>query len=147
MKRLCLTTVAYIVSFEMRVSSLIPSYVRCSPCLRHVLQTTAMKSKRKKRQDDFQKIKLKVGKKKPRADNATDTNFRSKGIHLSEQLKREAGPTTHRHLGINVSLLLAVPLLVPFLSYVFLFFSCHKIVLLLGHKCLVCVTKCISWRV
>jgi len=104
-----------------------------------------MKSKRKKRQDDFQKIKLKVGKKKPRADNATNANFTSKGIHLTEQLKRDAGPTTHRHLSINVSLLLAVPLLVPFLS-VFLFFSCHKIVLLRGHKCLVCVTKCISWR-
>ncbi|CAL8247185.1 unnamed protein product [Lota lota] len=60
-----------------------------------------MKSKRKKRQDDFQKIKLKVGKKKPKADNATNTNFRSKGIHLSEQLKRDSGPTTHRQLGIN----------------------------------------------
>lgn len=62
-----------------------------------------MKSKKKKRQDDFQKIKLKVGKKKPRADNATNTNFRSRGIHLPEQLKRDtSGPTTHRQLGVNV---------------------------------------------
>ncbi|XP_076009834.1 testis-expressed protein 10 homolog [Genypterus blacodes] len=61
-----------------------------------------MKSKKKKRQDDFQKVKLKVGKKKPRADNATNTTFHSKGIHLSEQLKRDtSGPTTHRQLGIN----------------------------------------------
>ncbi|XP_022621555.1 testis-expressed protein 10 isoform X2 [Seriola dumerili] len=61
-----------------------------------------MKAKKKKRQDDFQKVKLKVGKKKPKADNATNTNFRSKGIHLSEQLKRDtSGPTTHRQLGIN----------------------------------------------
>ncbi|XP_061810934.1 testis-expressed protein 10 homolog [Nerophis lumbriciformis] len=61
-----------------------------------------MKSKKKKRQDDFQKVKLKVGKKKPRADNATDTNFRSKGIHLPAQLKTDtSGPTTHRQLGIN----------------------------------------------
>lgn len=61
-----------------------------------------MKAKKKKRQDDFQKVKLKVGKKKPRADNATNTNFRTKGIHLSEQLKRDtSGPTTHRQLGIN----------------------------------------------
>ncbi|XP_040901158.1 testis-expressed protein 10 homolog [Toxotes jaculatrix] len=61
-----------------------------------------MKAKKKKRQDDFQKVKLKVGKKKPKADNATNTNFRSKGIHLPEQLKRDAsGPTTHRQLGIN----------------------------------------------
>ncbi|XP_013860196.1 testis-expressed protein 10 homolog [Austrofundulus limnaeus] len=61
-----------------------------------------MKSKKKKRQDDFQKVKLKVGKKKPKADNATNTNFRTRGIHLSEQLKRDtSGPTTHRQLGIN----------------------------------------------
>uniref|UniRef100_A0AAQ4P693 Testis expressed 10 n=1 Tax=Gasterosteus aculeatus aculeatus TaxID=481459 RepID=A0AAQ4P693_GASAC len=61
-----------------------------------------MKSKKKKRQDDFQKVKLKVGKTKPKADNATNTNFRSKGIHLTEQLKRDPScPTTHRQLGIN----------------------------------------------
>lgn len=61
-----------------------------------------MKAKRKKRQDDFQKVKLKVGKKKPKADNATNTSFRSKGIHLPEQLKKDtSGPTTHRNLGIN----------------------------------------------
>ncbi|XP_071772908.1 testis-expressed protein 10 homolog [Centroberyx gerrardi] len=61
-----------------------------------------MKAKKKKRQDDFQKVKLKVGKKKPKADNATNTNFRTKGINLSEQLKRDtSGPTTHRQLGIN----------------------------------------------
>lgn len=61
-----------------------------------------MKSKKKKRQDDFQKVKLKVGKTKPKADNATNTSFRTKGIHLSEQLRRDtSGPTTHRQLGIN----------------------------------------------
>uniref|UniRef100_A0AAY4DRT0 Pre-rRNA-processing protein Ipi1 N-terminal domain-containing protein n=1 Tax=Denticeps clupeoides TaxID=299321 RepID=A0AAY4DRT0_9TELE len=59
-------------------------------------------TKRKKRQDDFQKVKLKVGKKKPRPDNATSVSFRSKSIHLSEQLRRdESGPTTHRQLGIK----------------------------------------------
>ncbi|KAM4581153.1 testis-expressed protein 10 homolog [Odontesthes bonariensis] len=61
-----------------------------------------MKAKKKKRQDDFQKVKLKVGKKKPKADNATNTSFRTRGIHLPEQLKRDtSGPTTHKHLGIN----------------------------------------------
>lgn len=65
-----------------------------------------MKSKKKKRQDDFQKVKLKVGKTKPKANNATNTNFRTKGIYLSEQLKKDtSGPTTHRQLGINVSCL------------------------------------------
>ncbi|XP_076137285.1 testis-expressed protein 10 homolog [Alosa pseudoharengus] len=57
---------------------------------------------KRKRQDDFQKVKLKVGKKKPTPDNATNVSFRSKGIHLPEQLKRDAsGPTTHRQLGIK----------------------------------------------
>ncbi|KAM6910385.1 testis-expressed protein 10 homolog isoform 1-T2 [Xenentodon cancila] len=61
-----------------------------------------MKAKKKKRQDDFQKVKLKVGKKKPKADNATNTNFRTRGIHLPEQLSRDSsGPTTHRQLGVN----------------------------------------------
>ncbi|XP_028983924.1 testis-expressed protein 10 homolog [Betta splendens] len=61
-----------------------------------------MKAKKKKRQDDFQKVKLKVGKRKPRADNATNTSFRTKGIVLPEQLTRDtSGPTTHRRLGIN----------------------------------------------
>lgn len=60
-------------------------------------------SKKRKRQDDFQKTKLKVGKKKPKAENATNVNFRSKSIHLPEQLKHgESGPTTHRHLDIKV---------------------------------------------
>ncbi|KAI7806554.1 testis-expressed protein 10 homolog isoform X2 [Triplophysa rosa] len=59
-------------------------------------------TKKRKRQDDFQKVKLKVGKKKPKADNATDVNFRSKAIHLPEQLKQSnAGPTTHRQLNIK----------------------------------------------
>ncbi|KAI1894150.1 hypothetical protein AGOR_G00112850 [Albula goreensis] len=59
-------------------------------------------TKKRKRQDDFQKVKLKVGKRKPKADNATDVNFRTKGIRLPEQLKKDgAGPTTHRHLNIK----------------------------------------------
>uniref|UniRef100_A0A673LMM3 Testis-expressed sequence 10 protein homolog n=1 Tax=Sinocyclocheilus rhinocerous TaxID=307959 RepID=A0A673LMM3_9TELE len=61
-----------------------------------------MKTKKQKRQGDFQKIQLKVGKKKPKADNATNVNFRSKAIHLPEQLKHaDSGPTTHRQLDIK----------------------------------------------
>lgn len=61
------------------------------------------KCKKKKRQDDFQKVKLKVGKTKPKADNATNINFRTKGINLTEQLKKDANaPTTHRKLNIKV---------------------------------------------
>uniref|UniRef100_A0A671MC36 Testis-expressed sequence 10 protein homolog n=1 Tax=Sinocyclocheilus anshuiensis TaxID=1608454 RepID=A0A671MC36_9TELE len=59
-------------------------------------------SKKQKRQGDFQKVQLKVGKKKPKADNATNVNFRSKAIHLPEQLKHaDSGPTTHRQLDIK----------------------------------------------
>ncbi|XP_053322071.1 testis-expressed protein 10 isoform X2 [Spea bombifrons] len=59
-------------------------------------------SNKRKRQEDFQKVKLKVGKKKPRADNATEVNFRSKSVHLSEQLKGDTSlPTTKRKLNIT----------------------------------------------
>lgn len=86
-----------------------------------------MKAKKKKRQDDFQKVKLKVGKTKPKANNATNTNFRTKGIYLSEQLKKDtSGPTTHRQLGINVSCLYCFTYLLTchhFLNTTNLFFS------------------------
>lgn len=62
-------------------------------------------SKKKKRQDDFHKVKLKVGKKKPKVENSTNVNFKSRSIHLPDQLKRDdGGPTTHRQLSIKVHL-------------------------------------------
>lgn len=79
-------------------------YFVTSPLEWQQSKTTRMKAKKKKRQVDFQKVKLKVGKTKPKANNATNTTFRTKGIYLSEQLKKDtSGPTTHRQLGINVS--------------------------------------------
>ncbi|XP_072009152.1 testis-expressed protein 10 isoform X3 [Engystomops pustulosus] len=57
---------------------------------------------KRKRQEDFQKVKLKVGKKRPRAENDTDTNCRVKSIHLSEQLREETSlPTSRRKLTIT----------------------------------------------
>lgn len=57
---------------------------------------------KRKRQEDFQKVKLKVGKKRPRADNVTDTNCRIKSIHLSEQLREDPSlPTSRRKLTIT----------------------------------------------
>ncbi|KAM4688608.1 testis-expressed protein 10 [Discoglossus pictus] len=57
---------------------------------------------KRKRQEDFQKVKLKVGKKKPRPENATDTSFRTRAIHLSEQLKEDRSlPTNKRKLNIT----------------------------------------------
>ncbi|XP_042551237.1 testis-expressed protein 10 isoform X2 [Dipodomys spectabilis] len=59
-------------------------------------------TKKRKRQDDFQKVKLKVGKKKPKLENATATNFRTKTIHLPEQLKEDRIlPTNNRKLNIK----------------------------------------------
>lgn len=61
-------------------------------------------TKKRKRQDDFQKVKLKVGKKKPRSENATLTNFKTKTIHLPEQLKEDVTlPTNNRKLNIKVN--------------------------------------------
>ncbi|XP_028626033.1 testis-expressed protein 10 isoform X2 [Grammomys surdaster] len=59
-------------------------------------------TKKRKRQDDFQKVKLKVGKKKPKLENATTTNFKTKSIHLPEQLKEDRTlPTNNRKLNIK----------------------------------------------
>ncbi|XP_024648394.2 testis-expressed protein 10 isoform X2 [Macaca nemestrina] len=59
-------------------------------------------TKKRKRQDDFQKVKLKVGKKKPKLQNATPTNFKTKTIHLPEQLKEDVTlPTNNRKLNIK----------------------------------------------
>lgn len=61
-------------------------------------------TKKRKRQDDFQKVKLKVGKKKPKLQNATPTNFKTKTIHLPEQLKEDGTlPTNNRKLNIKVN--------------------------------------------
>ncbi|XP_078394837.1 testis-expressed protein 10 homolog isoform X3 [Cetorhinus maximus] len=59
-------------------------------------------TKKRKRQDDFQKVKLKVGKRKPKADNATNTSFKTRAIYVPEQLKCDASlPTNHRKLNIK----------------------------------------------
>ncbi|XP_025023067.1 testis-expressed protein 10 isoform X2 [Python bivittatus] len=59
-------------------------------------------TKKRKHQEDFHKLKLKVGKKKPRLENATDTNFRTKTIHLPEQLRQDGIlPTNNRRLNIK----------------------------------------------
>lgn len=46
-----------------------------------------MPKRKSKKQTDFQKVKFKVGKKLPKADNFTSTSFKSKAILIREQLK------------------------------------------------------------
>ncbi|KAG2465278.1 ERP44 protein, partial [Polypterus senegalus] len=59
-------------------------------------------TKKRKRQDDFQKVKLRVGKRKAKPDNTTNVNFRTKAIHITEQLKTDQSlPVTHRQLNIK----------------------------------------------
>nr|XP_028557992.1 testis-expressed protein 10 isoform X1 [Podarcis muralis]XP_028557994.1 testis-expressed protein 10 isoform X1 [Podarcis muralis]XP_028557995.1 testis-expressed protein 10 isoform X1 [Podarcis muralis]XP_028557996.1 testis-expressed protein 10 isoform X1 [Podarcis muralis]XP_028557998.1 testis-expressed protein 10 isoform X1 [Podarcis muralis]XP_028557999.1 testis-expressed protein 10 isoform X1 [Podarcis muralis] len=59
-------------------------------------------TKKRKHQEDFHKVKLKVGKKKPRLENATDTNFKTRAIHISEQLREDGVlPTNNRKLNIK----------------------------------------------
>ncbi|NWX15995.1 TEX10 protein, partial [Aegotheles bennettii] len=59
-------------------------------------------TKKRKHQEDFQKVKFKVGKKKPRLENATDTTFKTKAIQIPEQLKEDGVlPTQNRKLNIK----------------------------------------------
>ncbi|XP_064647270.1 testis-expressed protein 10-like [Lineus longissimus] len=62
-----------------------------------------VKSRKKKNEKkDFQKVKFKVGKKLPQADNVTNVSFQSKGIRIKEQLKADsAQPSNKRKQNIN----------------------------------------------
>ena len=56
---------------------------------------------------DFQKVKLKVGKKLKKADNVTNMSFKSRAIQISQQLKTKDGetPSTRKKQNISVSFL------------------------------------------
>lgn len=64
---------------------------------------SSAKKKREKKKD-FQKVKLKVGKTRPKADNATETSFRAKAIVLNQQLNVDA-PNIIQQFHHHVSLL------------------------------------------
>uniref|UniRef100_A0A0B6Y7H0 Pre-rRNA-processing protein Ipi1 N-terminal domain-containing protein n=1 Tax=Arion vulgaris TaxID=1028688 RepID=A0A0B6Y7H0_9EUPU len=51
------------------------------------------KSKKKKNQD-FQKVKLKVGKKLPKGDNVTNLSFKTRQIQLTQRIKDDGGQDT-----------------------------------------------------
>lgn len=60
-------------------------------------------AKTKKMRKDFQKVKLKVGRKLPKGLNVTDTSFKTKKIVLHDRLSKSTGgePTTTRKLGVQ----------------------------------------------
>lgn len=65
-----------------------------------------MPKSKKKKHKDFQKVKLKVGKRLPKADNETRTSFKARTIQVPEQLRGRAEgvePTSHRKLTLTVT--------------------------------------------
>lgn len=61
------------------------------------------KRKRKLKEQDFQKVKFKVGKKLKPAENATDSSFKSRGIFVPAQLHTlDTAPTNQRNQTMKV---------------------------------------------
>lgn len=46
------------------------------------------KRKRRLKEEDFKKKKLKVGKKLPMPDNVTRTSFKARSIHIAQQVRK-----------------------------------------------------------
>ncbi|KAJ5110237.1 Pre-rRNA-processing protein ipi1 [Penicillium argentinense] len=61
--------------------------------------------RKKEKQKDFQKPKLKVGKAKAKPENYTDTSFRSKAIVLNQQSLHVAAPSSNSQFAHHISLL------------------------------------------
>ncbi|KAJ6113244.1 Pre-rRNA-processing protein ipi1 [Penicillium sp. IBT 18751x] len=61
--------------------------------------------RKKEKQKDFQKPKLKVGKAKAKPENFTDTSFRAKAITLNQQSLHVAAPTSNSQFSHFLSLL------------------------------------------
>ncbi|KAK3607992.1 hypothetical protein CHS0354_009927 [Potamilus streckersoni] len=58
--------------------------------------------KSKKKRQDFQKVKLKVGKTLKKADNVTNASFKTRTIQITQQLKTDSNqPSTTRKLNIQ----------------------------------------------
>ncbi|XP_067650622.1 testis-expressed protein 10 homolog [Haliotis asinina] len=61
-----------------------------------------MAKSKKKKQEDFQKVKLKVGKRLPKGQNVTNTSFKTHAIQVVQQIKTDGSqPSTHRRLSIE----------------------------------------------
>jgi len=61
--------------------------------------------KKREKQKDFQKSKLKVGKSRPKASNYTDTSFRSKAIVINQQSLKTDAPSSSTQFSHHISLL------------------------------------------
>ncbi|KAL4924734.1 IPI1/TEX10 family protein [Aspergillus undulatus] len=65
----------------------------------------ASAKRKKEKQKDFQKPKLKVGKAKAKPDNYTDTSFKTKGITLTQQSLTLSAPSSSTQFTHHLSLL------------------------------------------
>ncbi|KAJ5699128.1 Pre-rRNA-processing protein ipi1 [Penicillium macrosclerotiorum] len=65
----------------------------------------ASAKRKKEKQKDFQKPKLKVGKAKAKPENFTDTSFRSKAIVLNQQSLQISAPSSNSQFTHHLSLL------------------------------------------
>jgi len=79
-----------------------------------------MPSKKKKKKQDFQKVKLKVGRKLPRPANETRTQFKVRGINIKSQFQSEhsaaSAGTDLSAANVKVSSILCLP---AFSKYVY----------------------------
>jgi len=57
--------------------------------------------KKKQKTADFQKVKLKVGKRKPVGTNVTNTTFKTSSINITSQLEEKNEPTNKRNLSLK----------------------------------------------
>ncbi|KAH8684294.1 Rix1 complex component [Tricladium varicosporioides] len=60
--------------------------------------------KKKEKKKDFQKVKLKVGKTKAKADNFTDTSFKAKSIVINQQSLTTSAPSSSSQFAHYLSL-------------------------------------------
>ena len=62
--------------------------------------------KSKKKRQDFQKVKLKVGRKLQKGQNVTNTSFKTRTVQVTQQLKsgEVTEPNTRKKQNIGVSL-------------------------------------------
>ena len=73
--------------------------------LRLIVKQVEMPKSRKKKNADFQKVKLKVGKKLPKGLNETDLSFKSRQLQLPKNkdfLSNKNEPQTRRKLTLEV---------------------------------------------
>ena len=74
------------------------------------------KSKKKKHQD-FQKVKLKVGKRLPKGDNVTNLSFKTRQIQLTQRIKEDEGQGHFTKKKENVQVCIVIEMIVSLINF------------------------------